>query len=151
MNPELSFRRPGAGDFQAITALLGDCGLPAADLTLASLAHFRVARAGERIVAVAGLAPIGHCGLLRSVAVVPECRGQGLASGLVNALEQEARRLGLTTLYLLTTSAGEFFAHRGYAVFPRDEAPAALQACAEFRSLCPSTALCMRKDLAPRA
>jgi amino-acid N-acetyltransferase len=142
------YRRPGAGDFAALLSLLENCGLPTTDLTLASLAHFRVARDGDRISAVAGLVALGHVGLLRSVAVAPAQRGQGLASGLVDTLEQEARRLGLTTLYLLTSSAGEFFGRRGYQVIPREEAPAAIRDSAEFTRLCPATALCMRKALA---
>lgn len=142
------YRRPGAEDFAAILALLEDCGLPTADLTLASLAHFRVARRGDRIVAVAGLSPLGQIGLLRSVAVDPTQRGLGLATGLVEALEQEARRLGLTTLFLLTTDAGDFFGRRGYVPLPRDQAPAAIRDTTEFSRLCPATALCMRKALA---
>ena len=144
------YRRPDAADFAALCSLLDDCGLPTADLTLASLAHFRVARDGGRIVAVAGLATLGQVGLLRSVAVASTHRARGLGSGLVDALEQEARRLGLSALYLLTTSAGDFFSRRGYRALPRDEAPAALRDSAEFSRLCPASALCMRKSLTPR-
>lgn len=142
------YRRPGAEDFAPLRSLLAECGLPNADLTLASLAHFRVARDGSRLVAVAGLTRLGQIGLLRSVAVAPAHRGRGLASGLVETLEQEARRLGLTALYLLTDSAEDFFTRRGYAPLPRDEAPAAVRDNAEFTRLCPASALCMRKALA---
>jgi amino-acid N-acetyltransferase len=143
------FRRPGAEDFAALLALLRDNGLPSEDLTLASLAHFRVARADERIVAVAGLTVLGHVGLVRSVAVDPRHRAQGLATRLVAALEQEAGRLGLTTLYLLTNDAQDFFARLGYAQLAREDVPSVVRACAEFTQLCPTTASCMRKALVP--
>lgn len=141
------FPRPAAADFAPIVALLGASGLPTADLALPALAHFRVSRDGERIVAVAGLQPLGSAGLLRSVAVTPELRGTGLATRLVAALEGEAARMGITTLWLLTNTAEAFFATRGYTVLPRDAAPAALQDTAEFRQLCPDSAVCMQKSL----
>jgi amino-acid N-acetyltransferase len=51
------------------------------------------------------------------------------------------------TLYLLTTTAREFFADRGYAEVERTEPPEAIRATTEFADLCPSTAACMRKRL----
>lgn len=131
-----------------ITALLHASGLPTADLSLPALAHFRVSRDGERIVAVAGLQAIGHAGLLRSVAVTPALRGTGLATRLIAALEAEATRMKLTTLYLLTNTAEAFFARRGYTRLPRQTAPAALKDTAAFTQLCPETAICMQKKLA---
>jgi len=145
------FRRPGAEDFAALTGLLRDSGLPTEDLTLSSLAHFRIARADDAIIAVAGLTALGHVGLLRSVAVVPAHRGQGLASRLLLALEEEALRLGLSKLYLLTTDAEDYFARRGYVPVVRERAPSAVRDSAEFKRLCPATASCMCKVLVPGA
>ena len=48
---------------------------------------------------------------------------------------------------LLTTTAASFFAKRGYRPLARDEAPAAVRATAEFRSICPASATCMGKSL----
>lgn len=143
------FRRPGAEDFAALTALLRDSGLPTEDLTLASLAHFRVAREDDDIIAVAGLTALGQVGMLRSVAVAPAHRGHGLASGLVGALEEEAVRLHLNVLYLLTSGAEDFFARRGYVPVARERAPSAVRDSAEFKRLCPATASCMCKVLVP--
>lgn len=151
MSAAREFPRPDAGDFSAIVALLGATGLPSADLSLPALVHFRVARDGDQIIAVAGVQPVGQVGLLRSVAVAAAYRGRGYASRLVAALEAEARRLGLEALYLLTDGADVWFARRGYAILPRDDAPAAVRDTAEFRQLCPDTAVCMRKDLARAA
>ena len=67
----------------------------------------------------------GEDGLLRSVAVDEDYRGQGLAASLVEAAMQRARRLNLRAVYLLTTGARDYFARRGFADCPRDDAPAA--------------------------
>lgn len=40
-------------------------------------------------------------------------------------------------------TAKEFFGHRGYSVCLRGSVPTGVQGTAEFRSLCPSTAVCM--------
>ena len=141
------FPRPTAADFGSIRELLSANGLPASDLSLALLAHFRVHRDGERVVAVGGIELLGTTGLLRSVAVDPAYRATGIASPLVAALEREAARLGLDALYLLTTTAADFFARRGYVVVGRGSVPAAIRETAQFTQLCPGSATCMRKTL----
>jgi GNAT superfamily N-acetyltransferase len=51
---------------------------------------------------------------LASVFVPVECRGKGVASALVTAIEAAARRLGYSTLYLYTTSASRLYAGLGW-------------------------------------
>ena len=46
---------------------------------------------------------------------------------------------------LLTQTARDFFAHLGYRVIERTEAPEEVQGSEEFRSLCPASAICMVK------
>jgi N-acetylglutamate synthase-like GNAT family acetyltransferase len=46
---------------------------------------------------------------------------------------------------LLTQTARDFFAHLGYRVIDRSEAPEEVQGSEEFRSLCPASATCMVK------
>jgi amino-acid N-acetyltransferase len=141
------FHRPGVDEHGAVLALLAASDLPAAGLGLAQLAHFRVARDGEGVAAVGGFEAHGQVGLLRSLAVRPARRGEGLATRLCDCLEDEARRLGLEALYLLTASAPDFFERRGYTRLPRERLPAAVQATAEAARLCPASAVCMRKSL----
>ena len=148
MSEAREFPRPSVADFGELTALLNANGLPTSDLALSALAHFRISRDGDRVVAVAGLQPLGSVGLLRSVCVAAGSRGTGLATRLVANLEAEAARMGITTLYLLTKNAEAFFARQGYTVLPRAEAPASLKDTAEFSHLCPDTAICMQKTLA---
>jgi amino-acid N-acetyltransferase len=97
---------------------------------------------------VAGLEIHGEDGLLRSVAVEEDYRGQGLGASLVEAAMERAKKVSLRFVYLLTTSAREYFARRGFSDCPRDEAPAAIRESWEFRSGCPSTAAFMKRPVA---
>ena len=56
-------------------------------------------------------------------------------------------RCGMDQLVLLTQTAEPFFATRGYAVIAREAAPAAVRRSAEFRSICPASAICMTRQL----
>jgi amino-acid N-acetyltransferase len=75
-------------------------------------------------------------------------RGGGHGKALVSHAEAWASQHGVEALYLLTTTAAEFFARLGYVAIPRSEAPAAIAATAQFASLCPSSSTFMRKVLA---
>lgn len=136
-----------AGDEAAIKALLAACGLPCEDLTPIHLEHFWVLRDGPELAGVVGLEMYGDVGLLRSLAVAETNRGIGIAAQLTDKAEADARAQGVRALYLLTTTAADYFARRGYKRADRDAAPAALKNTAEFRSLCPDSAVCMVKEL----
>jgi N-acetylglutamate synthase-like GNAT family acetyltransferase/uncharacterized damage-inducible protein DinB len=139
------------GDLPAVTRLLDDSGLPTSDVTPEKLRHFLVARRGGALVGVIGVEPLGDDGLLRSAAVAPGLRGQGLGVELVAALERRAREQGIGRLFLLTTTAEKFFRGRGYGSVARDAAPPAVRDTAEYRELCASTSVLMVKDLKRRA
>lgn len=135
-------------DLPAIVTLLDACGLPTGDLGEAVLTSFCVAETDGRIVGVAGLEAFGPVGLLRSLAVAEDRRGGGLAARLVDWCEAEARRQGVATVYLLTTTAADYFRKRGYADVARDAVPAAVAGHAQFCSLCPASTKCLGKRLA---
>jgi amino-acid N-acetyltransferase len=94
-----------------------------------------------------GLELFEDVGLLRSLAVLEEYRGQGIGAQLAETAENYARARRVQALYLLTTTAPDFFARRGYEQTDRAAAPTALQKTAEFQSLCPDSAMCMVKKL----
>ena len=56
---------------------------------------------------------------LASVFVPAEQRGKGIASALVVAIEDAARRLGYRILYLFTTSAARLYARLGWRALER--------------------------------
>jgi amino-acid N-acetyltransferase len=108
--------------------------------------HYFVVREDDgRVVGVAGLEVHGEDGLLRSLAVEHDYRGQGLGARLVEAVLERAARLGLGALYLLTTDAQGYFARLGFVECPREGAPPAIGASWEFASGCPSTAVFMKR------
>ncbi len=143
---ELRPARPD--DLPSVVALLDACGLPIGDVTKAMLASFCVAETEGNIVGVAGLEAFDIVGLLRSLAVAEDQRGGGLAARLVDWCEAGARRRGVETAYLLTTTAAEYFRKRGYEDVPRDAVPATIAGHAQFRGLCPASAKCLAKHLA---
>jgi amino-acid N-acetyltransferase len=109
------------------------------------LERFLVCRDGRDVVAAVGLEVFGKVALLRSLVVDPQLRRQGLGMHLTKAAEALARRTGVETIYLLTTTAEEFFRARGYRIVARSEAPAAIPSTTQFSALCPSTAVLMVK------
>lgn len=140
----LAAARPG--DVPAIAALLCEAELPHEDFAT-HLAHFLVARRADEVVGAVGFERHGRAALLRSLVVAPAQRCAGLGGRLVSRLTAEARRIGVTRFYLLTTTAEAFFAKRGFRQITRSRVPARIAATTEFKSLCPVSAVCMTRPL----
>lgn len=138
-------------DLPSILPLLEQCGLRIADIEPARPPLFFGVRGGNGLVAVVGLEVHGQLGLLRSLAVAPTARGQGLGQALVAYAEAYAANHGVGALYLLTTSAALFFSRLGFQVAERSSAPAAIRACSQFSALCPSSSALLYKVLAAPA
>lgn len=135
-------------DLRGALDLLGRSELTHQDVS-AGWGHYFVVREDDgRVVGVAGLELHGDFGLLRSVTVDPDYRGQGLAKALVEAVLARAQRVGLRTVYLLTTTARDYFSRHGFSECPRDQAPAGIRESWEFRTGCPSTATLMQRAVA---
>jgi amino-acid N-acetyltransferase len=110
--------------------------------------RFLVARDGGALLGCVGLELYGEAALLRSLAVAERSRGVGLGAALADAALEDARRRGVRSLYLLTTTAEGFFARRGFERIARDEVPEAVRGSAEFGALCPASAACMARHIA---
>ena len=135
-------------DFERIQALLTECHLPIQDLTLDHLRHFLILQNSGDLIGVVGLEPKANAGLLRSLAVQTEFRGQGLAGQLVAQIESHAVIMQISTLYLLTTTAKDFFIALGYTLTDRQSVHAAIQSTAEFAEICPASSTCLMKQVA---
>lgn len=136
-------------DLPPVLALLRRSHLPTRDLADARAEDFRVIERAGEVVGCVAVEMHGPHGLLRSLAVAPEARGQGLGARLVGAAEALARDRALSSLVLLTTTAASFFERLGYTRMERDEAPEAIQHSSEFTSTCPASATLMGKTLSP--
>jgi len=142
----ITIRPVFAGQRNMIVELLRAAGLPVEDLP-SSLDQFLVTCEDELITGIIGMEVYGRQALLRSMLVLPSHRKQGIASLLVKQLEKNAREQGIRELFLLTESAAPFFARLGYKATDRSQAPHSIQQSAEFRHLCPQSAIVMRKQI----
>ena len=136
-------------DETKIKEVLTAGGLHHEDITPFHLQHFLVLKddPSSTLTGVVGLELINNNALLRSLAVIEPHRSKGLATQLLKEIEKYARSNQVDTLYLLTLTAERFFTKRGYRKTDRKSAPPAIQETAEFKSLCPATAVCMKKLL----
>jgi amino-acid N-acetyltransferase len=147
IEPEIRIDRATHADAGELQSLMERAHLPIDGLSSHLDAAF-VAREGDRVVGSAAIELYADGGLLRSVAVDEACRGTGLGARLTSAAIDDARQRQLPALYLLTTTAENFFPRFGFERIARDEVPASVQASIEFRGACPASAIVMRKRLA---
>jgi len=92
----------------SIVAMLEAEKLPVSDLP-ADLDNFLVALENNEVIGVAGLETYRNYGLLRSLAVKPTFRSQGVAGKLLKEIESTAVNKGITAVYLLTETAADYF------------------------------------------
>lgn len=129
-----SIRPRRADDLAAAAALLGQCGLPADGLDRTEgwilegpegpAGHVAVERAAEAVV-------------LRSLAVHPDRRGEGLGRLLFDLAEREA---GPGLKVLRTDSIGPWVLRRGYRAARLGDLPETVRATTQFSGgLCAST------------
>jgi amino-acid N-acetyltransferase len=141
--PEIAISSARAADLPGIKSLLMEAGLPT-DGVDDHWRTFLVARQGDEIVGCAGCEAYPVAALIRSVAIRPGLRGQGVGRKLVRHLLDRLTSQGLREFYLLTTTAESYFEQRGFRRIDRDEVHPQLLASRELQDACPSTAVCMR-------
>lgn len=131
-------------EFGLVTNLLQESNLEFSDLKQPNIRLFRFEENGQ-VIGVGGLEVFGELALLRSVAVSTELRGKGFGKEMVSFIEQAAKESGISSLYLLTTTAPAFFELIGYQRIGRDDFAEPLKQTAQYSGLCPVSAVCMKK------
>jgi amino-acid N-acetyltransferase len=135
------------GDFEQVAGLLQASDLPVAGVP-ESLDAFLVAEDAGALVGAIGLELFGEHALLRSAVVRESARGAGLGTALTEGIIALGEQRGVSTLWLLTTTAEGWFPRFGFEQVTRDDVPETVRASAEFRGACPASAVVMRR--APR-
>lgn len=153
--PRIGKQKGGSGGLRAarahdlgdIEALLASCGLPVEGVRAGRGEFFVYADDCGTLLGAVGVEFHGSAGLLRSTAVMASARSRGIAATLIGHALSCAQEHGCRDLYLLTLDAGPYFKRFGFAEISRDEAPVDIQASPEFTTLCPASAVLMRKML----
>jgi amino-acid N-acetyltransferase len=133
-------------DFDAVCRLLQQHHLPLDGLH-EHLATTVVARDADAIVGSAALEVYREGALLRSVAVAAGRERRGLGRELTAAALRVAQDLHMPAVFLLTTTAEQYFPRFGFTRINRGDVPESVQASIEFTAACPSSATVMRKLL----
>ena len=140
---DLTITGATAADVEPIKALLRLNELPLEGVD----EHWRtfvVAWDGDRLVGCGGAEAHQVAALIRSIAVDPQYRSQGIGRRIVRNLLDRLASRGLREFYLLTTTAEEYFKKRGFKRIDRDEVHPQLLSSKELQGACPDTAVCMR-------
>jgi len=114
-----------SADLAAVTALLKSAGLPTDDMATASDLHLWVLEIKGDVIGAIGIERFGASALLRSPVIAPAYRRRGFGNRLVAHHEQDVQKQGVGQLILSTETA-------------------------DFRFLCPASAVCMAKALNQR-
>lgn len=135
-----------APDDPEFVAALAAEKLPVDDLTEGGRLFFRFEQNGM-LLGFGGLELAGDYALLRSIVVPTRSRGQGTGKRITAQLLDQAAELGMTEIYLLTTSAAPFFEAAGFHRIQREAAPAQILATRQASSLCPANAILLKRSL----
>jgi amino-acid N-acetyltransferase len=129
-----------------IESLLEENGLPTEDLS-EKMDCLYICEIEDERIGSGGFEQYGERALLRSVVIDESVRNRGYGTEVCNALLDCAREEGVSELYLLTTTAAEFFRRFGFEESDRESVPDAIQETTEFAQLCPDSAVCMKCEL----
>lgn len=85
--------------------------------------------------------------LLRCLSVAGHTRNAGLGKMLVDFIEDYLSNQGVQNIYLLTTTAKNFFSNRGYAVIDRMAVAVFIGKASECSLVCPALATSIKKSV----
>ena len=142
----MKIRKARKTDLPAVEELLLASKLPL-DGVRDHFTDFIVAEDSNGIEGAVGLEKYDSVALLRSAVVAPQLRGTGVGRRLVEQVLERAVEDGIDELYLLTTTAENYFPRFGFKPTTRAAVPEELKSSAEFRGACPDTAVVMKRRL----
>jgi amino-acid N-acetyltransferase len=141
------YRQAAEKDTAAIRSLLESQRLPV-DTVGTTLTEFYLALENEVIAGVAGFEYYGKDALLRSVAVPASLQKKQIGSHLVDWMLSLAKQKGVKRIVLLTETASQFFARKGFITVDRSSIEnETMKKSPQFCGGCCSSASCMKHDL----
>jgi N-acetylglutamate synthase-like GNAT family acetyltransferase len=136
------------GSDPGLRKALAEAALPVEDLEEEGRSFFRGVGEDGETLAYAGIELCGDSVLLRSVVVVSEYRGRGLAKALVGETLKQAPKTA--AVFLATTTAAPLFERMGFVPVNRSNVPAGILSTRQLSALCPASATIMNSaDLRP--
>jgi len=132
------------GDLAHVQALLEAAQLPTDGLEEQFGEAYAIAECDSATIGAEGIEIYGAAGLLRSAVVDPAWRGRGVGEALTHDRLRWAASRGLREVWLLTTTAADYFPRFGFERADRAAAPEPMQRSREFAEACPASAVAMR-------
>ncbi|MEQ8475201.1 arsenic resistance N-acetyltransferase ArsN2 [Fulvivirga sp.] len=129
-----------------ILKLLDDHGLPVKDIDLTHQKFWGLFHEGQ-MTGIGALEIKGDFALLRSLAIQQKYQNKGYGNQVLNTLLAASGRMGIKQLYLLTETASPFFLRNNFIKIDRNMVPKEILDTEEFKSICPSTAICMTYNI----
>jgi amino-acid N-acetyltransferase len=133
-------------DFQDIISLLWANQLPTKDIRDPTVKLFK-ATVNGKLAGTIGIEEYGSLALLRSLAVDDLFKDQGVGRQLLHYHLEFCRDNGVLQLYLLTTTAENYFKKYGFVKMDRQLVPEAISGTKEFLEICPASATVMHLDM----
>jgi amino-acid N-acetyltransferase len=131
--------------FSAAINLLKKNNLPTEDISPGT--QLFVIEEGDEVIATVAVEYDYSDALLRSLSVSEEKRTSGVGKKLVDFIEDYVKKQGVQHIYLLTTTAENFFLKRGYKTIERDTVPDFIKNTSEYSVICASSSTLMKKEL----
>jgi len=133
-------------DLEQIKHLLESETLPSNDIH-EHLKNIIIAEEKGIIIGLGAIEKYNKIGLFRSLVVSKERRREKIGRAIYQHIEDLSQLMEMQNLYLLTETASEYFKKLGFVEITRDEAPDEIKNTKQFSSLCPASAIVMRKTI----
>ena len=121
-----AIRAAAPADADAICAILTESELSTHAVLDAGTRYWLAQRADGELIGTIGTEIGADAVLLRSAAVRPDARGQGVGTALLRRALNEAATAGYRRFYLFSTDAGMYWSRQGFREIPVPALVAAL-------------------------
>lgn len=131
-------------DIDFIIEKLRENKLPTEDI-IYKIKSLYIVEECDKKIGIVGLEVLDEFGLMRSLCVIDSAlRNKGYGRKMVSLIIELSKSKKIKELYLLTTTAEQFFSKLNFIKINRNEVPEKIKQIEEFNSLCPSIAVCMK-------